>query len=69
MKKVIKVENMDCAVCAKKLETAVSKLDGVKSVNVNFMAGKMTLDYDETAFVTINLVNDVVGGRFKKSGH
>lgn len=40
---------MDCAVCAKKLETAVSKLDGVKSVNVNFMAGKMTLDYDETA--------------------
>ena len=30
---------------------------------------EIVLEYDESAFVTINLVNDVVGGRFKKSGH
>lgn len=28
----------------------------------------IVLDYDESAFVTFNLVNDVVGGRFKKAG-
>ncbi|MBR1553395.1 MAG: YitT family protein [Schwartzia sp.] len=30
---------------------------------------KIVLDYDESAFVTISQVNDIVGGRFKKSGH
>ncbi len=30
---------------------------------------EIVADYDESAFVTFNLVNDVVGGRFKKSGH
>ena len=27
------------------------------------------LSIDESAFVTINAVHDIVGGRFKKSGH
>ena len=49
MKKVIKVNNIDCAVCAKNLENAVAKMDGVKSVSVNFMAGKMILDYEDAA--------------------
>jgi uncharacterized membrane-anchored protein YitT (DUF2179 family) len=30
---------------------------------------EIVLEYDESAFVTINLVNDIIGGRFKKSGH
>ena len=29
----------------------------------------LVLDNDETAFVTINAVHDIVGGRFKKSSH
>ncbi len=36
------------------------EVDRVKSI---------VLDNDEMAFVTINAVNDIVGGRFKKSGH
>lgn len=47
MKKVIKVNNIDCAVCAKNLENAVAKIEGVNSVTVNFMAQKIILDYDE----------------------
>ena len=39
---------MDCANCAAALERAVAKIDGIASVNVNFMAEKMTLEYDET---------------------
>ena len=30
---------------------------------------EIVLSYDETAFVTIKQVYDIVGGRFKKSGH
>lgn len=30
---------------------------------------EIVLNHDETAFVTINQVHDIVGGRFKKSGH
>lgn len=50
MKKVIKMENLDCANCAAKMERAVSKIDGVKSVNVSFMMQRMTLETDDEAF-------------------
>ena len=48
MKKVYKLEDLDCANCAMALERAVAKLDGINSVNVSFVGEKMTLDYDET---------------------
>ena len=35
---------MDCAHCAAKIEEKVSKLEGVKSVVINFMTTKMTLE-------------------------
>ena len=44
MKKVFKVEGLDCAHCAAKIEEKVSKLEGVKSVVINFMTTKMTLE-------------------------
>ncbi|PWM71714.1 MAG: heavy metal transporter [Bacillota bacterium] len=43
MKKIVKIENLDCANCAAKLERALNKIDGV-SVNINFMAMKMALE-------------------------
>lgn len=48
MKKVVRVKNMDCANCAASLERAVSKIDGISFVNVNFVGEKMTFEYDET---------------------
>lgn len=44
MKKVFRLEGLDCAHCAAKIEERVSKLEGVKSVVVNFMTTKMTLE-------------------------
>ena len=44
MKKSFKLEDLDCANCAAKMEAAVRKLDGVKSVSVSFMAQKLTLE-------------------------
>ena len=44
MKKVFKLEGLDCAHCAAKIEEKVSKLEGVKSVVINFMTTKMTFE-------------------------
>ena len=44
MKKIFKLEGLDCAHCAAKIEERVSKLEGVKSVVINFMTTKMTLE-------------------------
>ena len=38
MKKVCKLEDLDCANCAAKMERAIAKIDGVESVNISFMA-------------------------------
>lgn len=44
MKKTYKMENLDCANCARKMEDAIRKLDGVENVSVNFMLQKVTLE-------------------------
>ncbi len=49
MKKVFKIE-VDCAVCANKIQDALAKLEGVNSVSVNFMTQKMILDIDDAQF-------------------
>lgn len=46
MKKVYKIE-VDCALCAEKIQNAISKVNGVNSVNISFMSQKMVLDLDE----------------------
>lgn len=48
MKKVYKLEDLECANCAAKMETAISKIDGVESVSVSFMTQKLTIDADES---------------------
>ena len=50
MKKVFKLEELDCAHCAAKMQTAIAKIDGVKSVSVNFLMQKLTLEADDSAF-------------------
>lgn len=49
MKKVLKIE-VDCAVCAGKIQDAVCKIDGVNSATVNFMTQKMILDINDDNF-------------------
>ncbi len=48
MKKTYKID-VDCAACADKMEQAASKTPGVKEANVNFMALKMKVEFDEGA--------------------
>ena len=46
MKKTYKIE-VDCAVCAAKMEDAIKKIDGVKNASVSFMAQRMSVDADD----------------------
>lgn len=46
MKKVIALQDLDCANCAAKMECAVKKVEGVSNANVNFMMQKMTVEID-----------------------
>ena len=43
MKKTYKLENLDCANCAAKMETAIKKIDGVADCSISFMTQKMTI--------------------------
>lgn len=46
MKKVINLEDLDCANCAAKMECALKKVEGVTNANVNFMMQRMTVEID-----------------------
>lgn len=45
-KKRYRVEGMDCASCAAKIDTAVRKLPGITDVSVSATAGTMTVDFN-----------------------
>ena len=50
MKKSIKLEDLDCANCALKMQEAIQKIPGVISCSVNFMTQKMILEADDAEF-------------------
>lgn len=47
MKKIFKLEGLDCANCAAKIEKAINELDGVKNATVNFMTTKMVIEAED----------------------
>jgi cation transport ATPase len=48
MRKSYKID-VDCAACALKMEDAAKKTPGVKDAVVNFMALKMSVEFEEGA--------------------
>ena len=50
MRKVFKLDEIDCAVCAGKLEDAIKKLDGVQGAKINLLTQKLTLEADDDNF-------------------
>ena len=49
MKKIIRLQDLDCANCAAKMERGIEKIKGVNSVTVDFMTQKIVLDCDDNA--------------------
>ena len=50
MKKTFKLEDLDCAVCAAKMEKGIKEIDGVTDASVSFMAQKLTLEAADDRF-------------------
>ena len=50
MKKKFKLQDLDCANCAAKMEEAIKNIDGVNDASVSFMTQKMMIDADDAVF-------------------
>ena len=50
MKKTFRMEDVDCANCARKMQDAICRLDGVVSANVNFLTQKLTIEAEDSRF-------------------
>ena len=48
MKKKFKLQDLDCANCAAKMEEAIKRIEGVADANVSFMTQKMTIEAEES---------------------
>lgn len=53
MKKTFKLQDLDCASCAAKIENSIAALDGVTEIKVNFMSQRMVLDAADDKFDVI----------------
>lgn len=53
MKKKFKLQDLDCANCAQKMEDAIKKIEGVNDASVSFMTQKMSIDADDEKFEAI----------------
>mgnify|MGYP000113532731 CR=1 FL=1 len=53
MRKVFKVENLDCANCAAKMEDAIKKIEGVQNASMRFMTQKLIIEADEADMESI----------------
>ncbi len=53
MKRNFKLDNLDCAHCAAKMEESINKIEGVKHATVSFMLARLTIDADDARFEEI----------------
>ena len=53
MTKVFRLTEIDCPVCAGKVQDLISKIDGVKSARVDFLVLKLTIEAEEKDFPAI----------------
>lgn len=48
MKKVFKLDEVDCAVCASNMEAGIKKIDGVENAVVSYVTQKLLIECDES---------------------
>ena len=66
-KKKFCVEGMTCSACSSHVEKDVSKIDGVKKVEVSLMTNSMIVEYDHTKTSVNEIINAVDSGGYKGS--
>ena len=53
MRKAFKLQDLDCANCAAKMENAIKGIDGVKSASVSFMTQQLVIEADDDRFEAV----------------
>lgn len=48
MRKSFKLQDLDCANCAAKMEDAINRIEGVEKATISFMTQKLVLIADES---------------------
>ena len=51
MEKVYRLDGLDCANCAAKIERSVQQIKGVENAQVDFMSTKLTIQADRKSVV------------------
>ena len=64
MKECFDITGMSCAACQVRVEKSVSRLEGVKDVNVNLLKNSMEVEYDENAVSESGIVDAVVNAGY-----
>lgn len=60
MKKTYKLENLDCANCAAKIENAVKEIEGVINASVSFMTQRLTIETEANLDEIMTKVKKIV---------
>lgn len=63
--KTMKIEGMTCAACAKAVERATRKLDGVTDANVNYATEKLVINYEPSKLKVIDIKKAVEKAGYK----
>ncbi len=63
--KTLKIEGMTCAACAKAVERASKKLDGVYEANVNLATEKLSLSFDASKVTVVDIKKAVEKAGYK----
>ena len=64
MKEKMNVGGMTCSACQAHVEKSVSKLEGVKKVEVNLLLNNMTVEYDEAIVTQQDIIKAVESGGY-----
>lgn len=67
MKKTFNVTGMTCSACSAHVDKSVKKVEGVKSVNVNLLQNKMSVEFDEKVTDEDRIIDAVVKGGYGAS--
>ena len=53
MRRIFKVENVDCANCALKMQNNILKIEGISNATLNFLTQRLTVEFEDKKLSTI----------------
>ena len=69
MKKTYDVTGMSCSACSAAIERSVRKLDGLEQCDVNLVANKMTVSFDENQLSSETIMQTVEQAGYHAEEH